>query len=86
MRELFVKVDGLREQSLRFDQRLQLDLPIGHHTLKITNRLFSKSEGFDLDADQTVEFLVENLWIKGVLAGLFVISGTGAYRVDLKRV
>lgn len=86
MRDLYVIVDELPEETLLFNQSLTLDLPPGEHRVKITNRLFSKVETFLLGEGQTVRFSAANVGATSLFAPLMIVSGTGAYKVALKRI
>lgn len=43
MRDLYVIVDELPEETLLYGGSLELPLPPGEHRVKVTNRLFSRS-------------------------------------------
>ncbi|CAN5451765.1 hypothetical protein BH11ARM2_BH11ARM2_29540 [soil metagenome] len=86
MRDLYVIVDELPEETLLYGGSLELPLPPGEHRVKVTNRLFSKVETFMLGEGQTVRFSGANVGASSLLAPLMIITGTGAYKVALKRM
>lgn len=86
IRDLYVLVDDLEERTVKFGKSLEYDIPAGEHRIKITNRLFSKAENFTIAEGQAIRFSASNVPANGGLFGpLMMISGTGAYKVRLKR-
>jgi hypothetical protein len=83
MRDLYVVIDDLEEQTLLNGQTLTLPLTPGQHLLKVTNRLFTRKAQFELEEGQTAKFLVSNKAVGGVFSLLVVLGGTGAYKVTL---
>ncbi len=86
MRDLYVLVDDLEEQTLLNGQSLTLHLSPGQHTVKVTNRLFTTQAEFDLRERESVRFVASNRAVGGFFSFLFVLGGTGAYRVTLDPV
>lgn len=86
MRDLYVQVDDRREITLLFDEWVELQLDPGEHRIKITNRLFTKRAAFDLAAGETIRFEVANVPGSLLFAPLLIISGTGAYKVALRKL
>ncbi|HWD37869.1 MAG TPA: hypothetical protein VG944_03415 [Fimbriimonas sp.] len=85
IRDLYVKVDDFSEGNVEYGDRLELPLQPGKHQLKITNRLFTQSADFDLKPGETVRFEATNVLLKGVFLPLMIVSGTGMYKVRLRR-
>ena len=85
MRDLYVSVDELPEWNLQFADTRSIQLSPGEHRVKITNRLFSKSETFTLAAGQTTSFRVANIPSGPLFAPLMVIGGMGGYKVRIER-
>ena len=86
MRDLYVQVDDRREVTLLFGEWVEVRLEPGEHRLRVTNRLFTKRETFDLAEGETVRFEVANVPGSLLFAPLLIISGTGAYKVTVKKV
>lgn len=86
MRDLFVKVADREEFRLDYGESRDLFLPTGHHTIRATNRAFSKELEFDLAPAESVAFQVVNVATKGVLSTLLMLTGTVLYKVRLTRV
>lgn len=86
IRDLYVLVDDQEERTVLHGKSLTIDLAPGEHRIKITNRLFSKAEEFTVREGQSVRYATANVAAGGGLfAPLMMISGTGAYKVRLKR-
>jgi hypothetical protein len=85
MRDLYVLIDDLPEQTMSHGDIIRLPLPAGEHRIKVTNRLFSKVETFHLDEGETVRFMASNKAMGGLFSVMVVIGGTGAYTVTLER-
>lgn len=85
MRDLYVLVDDDTEDNLLYGEYLELELPVGEHRIKITNRLFSKSETFTVSARETVRYRVANVPATGPIAVLMLLTGSGSYKVHLER-
>lgn len=86
IRDLYVKIDDQPEVTLKNTQALRISLSVGKHRLRITNRLFSKEEEFELAPEEHVTFEVANVRAGLLFAPLMVLGGTGAYKVSLKRL
>lgn len=86
MRDLYVEIDGEPTDTLQFGESLELELPAGHHTIKVTNRVYSKSEDFSIQPGESVRFDVGNVPSRGLVALLMAITGTIPYRVNLTRL
>ncbi len=84
MRDLYVVVDEQEERTLLNGQSLSLDLPSGEHTVKVTNRLFTRKTLVDVKTGQTTTFITSNKALGGMFSLLIVIGGTGAYKVTLE--
>jgi hypothetical protein len=86
MRDLYVLVDDMEERTVLHGKSLVYDLEPGDHRIKITNRLFTKAEEFTVREGQSIRYATANVAAGGGLfAPLMMISGTGAYKVRLKR-
>jgi hypothetical protein len=85
MRDLYVSIDDLPEWNLQFADTRSIQLSAGEHRVKITNRLFSKSESFTLVGGQSVSFRVANIPAGALFAPLMVIGGMGGYKVRIER-
>ena len=81
MREL----DELPEWNLQFEDSRSIQLSSGEHRVKITNRLFSKSQTFSLAPGQTTKFRVANIPAGPLFAPLMIIGGMGGYKVRIER-
>ncbi len=81
-RDLIVRVDELPQETLKFQQSMELPLSPGEHCIKITNNLFSKSATFSIAAGETVTFTAGN--VPGGCLGALVVT-IGAYTVLLER-
>ncbi|MGV3614559.1 MAG: hypothetical protein ACO1SV_04405 [Fimbriimonas sp.] len=85
IRDLYVLVDEEEERTVLYGKSLEYVLAPGEHRIKITNRLFSKVENFQVGAGQTIRFAVANVPAGGGLfAPLMMVSGTGAYKVRIR--
>ena len=85
MRDLYLTVDDQPEETLLFGDSLDLALPTGEHRVKVTNRVYSKSLEFRLEAGQTVRLQAANIPSRGLLSLLMVFSGTVPYKVSIER-
>ncbi|MCC7230095.1 MAG: hypothetical protein IT203_06850 [Fimbriimonadaceae bacterium] len=85
MRDLYVLVDDDTEDNLLYGEFLELELPVGEHRIKITNRLFTKSETMTVSAGETVRYRVANIPATGPMAILMLITGSGSYKVHMER-
>lgn len=85
MRDLYVLVDDDTEDNLLYGEYLELELSVGEHRIKITNRLFSKSESFTISGGETVRYRVANVPASGPIAILMLLTGSGSYKVHLER-
>jgi hypothetical protein len=86
IRDLYVVIDDQPEQTLLHSQAMRVPLSEGKHTIKITNRLFSKSEEFEVSPGESVTYEVANVRAGLLFAPLVVIGGTGAYKVAMRRL
>jgi hypothetical protein len=84
MRELYVQVDDLPEQTLQFGQSFELELATGSHRIKATNRLFTDRAEFSVSAGGKVCFDAANVSAGAIFAPLLML-GAGGYKVRLKR-
>ena len=85
MRDLYVSIDELPEWNLQFEDSRSIQLSSGEHRVKITNRLFSKSQTFSLAPGQTTKFRVANIPAGPLFAPLMIIGGMGGYKVRIER-
>ena len=77
IRDLYLRVDDWPEETLAFGESFEAPLEPGEHRIKVTNRLYSLTETFEIAAG--------NVPGKGLLTVLMAITGSGAYRVALVR-
>jgi len=85
IRDLYLRVDDWLEETLAFGESFEAPLEPGEHRIKVTNRLYSLTETFEIAAGETVRFEAGNVPGKGLLTVLMAITGSGAYRVALVR-
>jgi hypothetical protein len=85
MRDLYVLIDDLPEQTLLYPRSLEVEVAAGPHQIKVTNRLFTAVSHCDLIEDEVAEFEVGNVSAGCLFAPLIVMGGTGAYRVMISR-
>ncbi len=86
MRDLYVRLDGHDERTVRYGEEARFEVAPGRHRVTVTNRLYSKSISVDLSAGETARFEGANVATKGLLALVMIIGGGLAYRVDLRRI
>lgn len=85
MRDLYVRIDEGPEFNLPFGQSSEVDLPEGLHSIKVTNRLFTRKLDFDLGGVETLYLAAACIWLNPIFTPLFLISGTGPYKVRITR-
>jgi len=85
MRDLYVRIDDLPEDTLLYGESLEVPLAPGPHHIKITNRLYSKSADFEVKAGENVRFNVANIENRGILNALMTMTGSFSYKVRLER-
>ena len=85
MRDLLVRIDDAPAFNLNFGQSKELELDAGEHRILATNRLYSKTEAFEIKEGETSTFEVANV-PTGCLAVILMSVGMGLYRVTLKRL
>ena len=86
IRDLFIQVEGEKEQNIKFGEVIEIPVPAGKVEMRATNRLYFRDASFEIGPDETVEFEVANVATKGPLSALMLITGTILYRVELKRL
>ncbi len=84
IRDLYVLVDGEQVGTLGYGETFDRQLPAGPHTISATNRLYTKTEEFDLKEGETVTFDTANV-ATGCGGLLFVVVGMGPYQVQIHR-
>lgn len=84
-RDLYVRLDEEPERTVLHGEETTFDVAPGEHTLRITNRLYSKSETFTLGDGETARFMGANVPAGGIFA-FIVFSMTFAYKVKLDRI
>jgi hypothetical protein len=82
-RDLIVRVDEDKEDNLKYQQSMEVDLDPGEHTVHVTNNLIKKSATFTIKGGETVTFQAGN--VAGGCIGPFVVL-IGIYSVMLERV
>ncbi len=71
-------------QDISYEQSYSVEVSAGSHTVKVSNRLYSKTLEFNLGAGETVEFLAGNSFT--LVGGLMIsVLGVGPYKVFLQR-
>jgi len=85
IRDLLVSIDDEPAENLSFDGSLILTVPAGTHTLRVTNRLFTKTDEFTIASGEEITYSAGNI-AGGCFSALMILGGTGAYRVMLERV
>lgn len=85
MRDLYVRIDELREITLLHGEGVQVRLLPGTHHLKVTNRLYTRRAEFELAEGEHVRFVVANVPGSILFAPLLIIGGTGVYKVAIER-
>ena len=86
MRDLYVRVDDLPEDTMLYGDSLEIPLTPGDHQIKITNRLYTKSADFQVKAGESVRFSVANVESKGILNFVMTMTGSFSYKVRLERI
>jgi plastocyanin len=84
IRGIEVLLDGESLGSLAFGRSLERDIEVGHHTLKVTNRLNSRPAEFDASPGETVKFETAGIAMGGLWLFMTML-GTVAFRVTLDR-
>jgi len=80
MRGLEIFVDGEYVYDIEFNRSFKTRLPIGSHTIKVSNHLYKKSIVIDLKPGDNIQLQVGNAF--GLIGGLMVsVLGMGPYRV-----
>jgi hypothetical protein len=86
MRDLYVRVDDLPEETILYGDTLELSLPPGEHQIKVTNRVGSRSLDFTLKEGETKRFVGACVSSRSLLSILMMIVGTVGYKVALWEV
>src|SRR5579862_9055445 len=84
IRGLFVFVDDKEVANIAYGESFDTELQPGSHTLKVTNKLYSKSVDLDLKEGETAEFTAANV-LSGLWAVIIGWSGLAPYKVVLQR-
>ena len=85
MRDLLVRIDDAPAFNLNFGQTKELEIEAGEHTLFATNRLYSKTETFEIQSGATIAFEVANI-PTGCLSLILMSVGMSLYRVTVQRL
>ena len=88
IREIYVSIDGQDAGVLRPGDRVEKQVPAGHHVVKAHNTLFRRTREIDLAAGETAEFLGVNKAGGGsaLMAILMAVLGVGALKLEFERV
>ena len=86
MRDLYLRLDDLPEETLSYEDSVEIPLAPGEHRISVTNRLGKQSMDFDISEGETIKFRVANLTSKGPVAWLMMITGTIPYRSTIERL
>lgn len=85
VRDLLVFLDEKEIANLQYKEEIELQVPLGRHTLKATNTLSTKVEDFEASTGEIIRFAVRNRF-KGFLALIMMMLGFAPYYVELERV
>jgi hypothetical protein len=83
IRDLYVLIDDKPEINLQYNQSKELDIEPGHHTIRATNRLFSKRDSFKIGGGETIIYEVCNE-ASGCVMALIWGMGMPFYKLTLK--
>src|SRR5271165_3043886 len=85
MRDLYVKIDDGDELNVKFGGEVEVGVPLGHHTVHATNRVYKRRLEFDVaTAQDKPVFEVANT-VRGCAGALFTL-GFGPYQCELRRI
>ena len=60
IRDLYVQIDNQPEFNFNYNQTKHFDLEPGEHTIRATNRLFTKKDTFQIKENETVVYEASN--------------------------
>lgn len=86
MRDLYLVVDDLPEETLVFGDSLDLPVSPGPHRIRATNRIQTKTIDFDLVAGEIVRISAICIPARSLLAILMMLTGVVPYKVELKKL
>lgn len=86
MRDLYVRIDDGPELTLQYGETTTQPIASGEHRISVTNRLYSQTERFTVQPNETVRYATINVPKGGVLNALAVITGSVMYRPVLRRL
>ena len=85
IRDLYVRIDNQPEITLKFNQTKEINIEAGEHTIRATNRLFSKRDTFKINEGETITYEASNE-ASGCVAALLWGLGAPFYKLILKRI
>jgi len=85
IRDLLVSIDDQPDENLSFDRSIDFPVAAGDHTIRVSNRLFSKIDHFTIASGESISYSVANI-PGGCFSILLILGGAGAYRVTLDRI
>ncbi len=86
MRDLYLLVDDLPEETMGYGDSLEFDLAPGSHRIKATNRVYSKTIEFELGEGETIRFSAACIPSRSVIAIVMMLTGTLPYKIELKQL
>ena len=85
MRDLYLTVDDEEEHVLLFGDSLDIPLEPGDHTIRVSNRVYSRKLDFRIQESESAKFVVGNIPSKGLFSIFMIMSGTVPYKVWIER-
>lgn len=85
MRGLEIYVDDQFVFDLQYSKTFTLHVEPGEHTVKVTNRLYTKKMDLVLSAGETIRLDVGNV-VRGLGVLMMSSLGVGPYKVFMRRV
>ena len=82
-RNLYVQIDDQEERNLPYGKTLEVQLAPGNHAIRVSNKVYTKSETFSVGSGGTAHFEAANIWGKGPVGTFLMLLGGVSYRVDL---
>jgi hypothetical protein len=84
-RQIFASVDGVGVGDLVFNDRIERDIAVGSHRLRVHNTLFWKTVHFEAKPGETVHFETINYAGRGFL-NLVLIIGVAPLFLAVERI
>ncbi|MBC8066470.1 MAG: hypothetical protein H7Y17_16690 [Chlorobia bacterium] len=83
MRDLYLQVDDLAEETLMYRESIAISVIPGLHRISATNRVNTKTLDIDVIPGETVGIAAVCIPSKSILAMLMVLTGIVPYKIDL---